>query len=198
MIRSLTRSTINNEVWYQSMLVGNAAYNPNSYDLITSTLIASNTASVTFNSLGSYSEYKHLQIRYIARGSGTSDQIDLRFNGLTAANYATHRLRGTGVSVQTSGSSSASSVSFETAMTNNSSASNRFAAGVLDFIDFSNASKNPMVRGLYGLAADPPGNRITQRMGIYPSAQAITSITLIAGGDNFVSGSRFSLYGIKG
>lgn len=177
---------------------GAAAGGGSAYDLLETTLITTNTASVTFSSLGSYSAYKHLQIRYIARGSGTSDAIDLRFNGLTAANYATHRLRGTGVSVQTSGSSSASSVSFERAMTTNSSASNRFAAGVLDFIDFSNASKNPMVRGLYGLAADPPGNTITQRMGIYPSAQAITSITLIAGGDNFVSGSRFSLYGFTG
>ncbi len=169
-----------------------------SYDLLETTLITTNTASVTFSNLNTYTDYKHLQIRYTARGSGGSDQIDLRFNGLTAANYSTLRLRGTGVSAQTSGSSSASSVSFERAMTTNSSGSNRFAAGTLEFIDFSNSNKRPMVRGLYGLAADPPGNTITLRQGLYSVAQAITSIQLIAGGDNFVSGSRFSLYGIIG
>lgn len=166
------------------------------YELISSQILSTNTATITFSSIPQ--TYKHLQIRYIARNSNTSSEFTFRFNNISVANYATHRLRGNGTNVFSTASASNSSISFDFATPVNSSAANLFAGGIIDILDYTSSSKNPVLRSLYGIVDNAVGSAVQLRSGIYPSAQAITSVSFDAGGFNFVTNSRFSLYGIRG
>lgn len=202
MIRSLTRSTINNEVWYQSMLVGNEAYNPTSFDLLATTLVTSNTASVTFNSLSSYSGYTHLQIRMSFRTSDASplDGIDLYFNGVnTGTTYSTHRLVGSGGSVFSSSQISGASMGTVAATPGNNATANVFGAAVIEILDFLSPNKNKTIKSLSGHTAIGSTTQIRLTSGFRNLTDALTSLTILPNsGTNLVAGSRFSLYGIKG
>jgi hypothetical protein len=166
------------------------------YVRLQTTLITTNTASVTFDNLGTLAAgYRHLQIRYTARSDG-SNTISIRTNNRTGGNYATHHLRGTGSAVQSSASTFAGQIDMGFAMTTNLSGTDRFGAGVIDFLDFSSSSKNCTIRSMYGIVDSSVGNFITLRSGLSPFAEALTRIDLLSNG-NFVAGTRFSIYGIN-
>jgi hypothetical protein len=102
MIRSMIRSTINNEQWYKSMAAGNLI--TGDYELISTSLVANNSSSqVQFTNGGAWAPYLHLQLRITARqywvsGSpdGTNLKVTLNNQGTT---YRTHFMRGAGVSI---------------------------------------------------------------------------------------------------
>jgi hypothetical protein len=184
---------------YKSMLAGNEAFViPGDYELIESAILTSSQASITFSGLGSYaSTYKHLQVRITARGTQAQifGQANLRFNGDSGSNYAEHRLRGTGSAVQSTGGGSTSFIGLDQ-VTGSTSATGSFGAFVVDILDFSSSTKNTTVRALTGSLND---NQVSFRSGLYNNTAAITEIFIGAGSaDNFVAGSRFSLYGIRG
>lgn len=202
MIRSLTRSTINNEVWYQSMLAGNEAYDPNALKLISTSLISTNTASVTFSSLNTYSQYKHLQLRIVGRSSRADfqDQIAIRYNGLSTATYAFHNLRANGSNLQ-SGASTGSTEIFSLSVFDLFAASetaNLFGVAIIDILDFANANTTKTLKMLSGLAGGTQVRNVMETSGFNTTAGALTSITIFPKNGSWVSGSRISLYGIKG
>jgi len=170
-----------------------AAGGAGAYDLLETTVLASSASSVTFTGLGSYSDYTHLQIRYVTQATSTSD-IFLRMNADTGSNYAYHWLQGTGSTVSSVGASSQNHIRVFGADAN--PGGDVFAPGVIDILDFSSSSKNTTTRTLAGRNAT--ANRIFLLSGLYNDTSAVTSISLTEGSTgNFVTGSRFSLYGIK-
>jgi hypothetical protein len=173
---------------------------PGDYDLISTTILGSAAASVTFSSLGDYSStYKHLQIRTAIRvssGSGNNQDVQVRLNADSGANYAIHGLYGNGSSALSYAVTSRTSVEIGTFPTSNFTA-NVFALAVIDFLDFYSATKNTTIRSFSGFAG---GNQVSLRSGLWNNTASVTSILLSENGtgSNFVIGSRFSLYGIKG
>ena len=170
-----------------------AAGGGNSFDLLETTVLGTDTTSVTFSGLGSYSAYKHLQIRLVARESVAADQggVVVQFNADTGNNYYNHALEGNGSSVSSLGFDSTSIRTFS-ALGNTSTAS-AFGAGVLDILDFSSSSKRTTLRALtYGWYG-----YIYLSSGLWNNTAAITSIRLAGVYGGFKTGSRFSLYGIK-
>jgi hypothetical protein len=171
------------------------------YDLISTTTLGTATPSVTFSSLGDYSStYKHLQIRTVGRvsadTSGSGDAFTVRFNGDSGSNYALHQLFGNGSTV-TSNSTAPATGFFGQRFTDSGSTSNAFGAAVIDILDSYSTSKNKTARILGGNANNT--SYIFLNSGVWISTASITSITLSPNvGGNFVAGSRFSLYGIKG
>jgi hypothetical protein len=167
------------------------------YELISTTLISSNTPSVTFSSLGDYaSTYKHLQIRATTRVSGATAAATLvyRLNGDTASNYSSHELVGNGSTV-TSGSF-LSTRAFFGVSPGSSSTANVFSSIVFDLLDPFSTTKNKTSRTLGGQTSN---NFIYLYSGSHRSTASLTSIQIYDNGDtNFVAGSRFSLYGIRG
>lgn len=167
------------------------------YELISTTVLGSAAASVTFSGLGtSAAAYKHLQIRATVRSTNASsgDTIVLRLNADTGTNYSSHLLYGTGSAVGSFGESSATYIRALWS-SGSSSSSNVFGAGVVDILDFSNTSKNKTVRGLTGNYGE---SQIRLTSGAWLSTSAATSITIFsANGANLDTGSRFSLYGLK-
>ena len=166
------------------------------YDLLESTVLGSDTASVTFSSLGAYSAYKHLQLRTVIRGTRAASVADvfIRLNDDSAGNYSYHLLRGNGSSVSSDAYPNSSNVLVAYA-TGSTFTANGFASTVIDILDFSNTSKNTTTRSLMGLAGT--NNQIILASSAWRNTAAVTSIRLAPESGNFVTGSRFSLYGIK-
>lgn len=185
-------------LWFNSFSAGGGGAAAD-YELISTTVLGSDTPSVTFSGLGtSGAAYKHLQLRVTARSSNgaVGDSLGLRFNGDTATNYAEKVLYGNGSSAA---SGSGTSQTFMSAMTiaGNSAGAYIFGAGVIDILDFSQTTKNKILRSISGNQAQP---FIQSRSGGWYSGSAVTSITLFSanGATNLLTGSRFSLYGLKG
>ena len=176
-----------------------AAGGASSFDLLETTLISTNTASVTFSNLNTYSDYKHLQIRSTVRGglavSGRGE-YRLRFNSDSTGPYAEHELFGSGSSVGSNGDGTVGAGFRRLGIVGSTSTANSYVAQVIDILDFSNSSKNTTVRIFNGLnVADV--SRVQLASGLWVNTAAVTSITLDSDGWNFASGSRFSLYGVK-
>jgi hypothetical protein len=160
------------------------------YELIQSQVLSSDVSSVTFSSIPQ--TYKHLEIRWVARTSVSSTQVEmsLRLNGSTST-YRMHMLRADGSSVFGI-NDSANAILLSV---NGSSAANVFTSGITTLLDYSSSSKNTTVRSLYGVHAG--FRRIALESGLFIDTSPITSITLAAGSSTGAE-SRFSLYGIKG
>lgn len=168
------------------------------YELISTTLVATTTTSVTFDT-SALSSYKHLQLRMVTRGARSDIHVDgggfIRFNSDTASNYNIHRLNGNGSAVQSGyGTGTALTDIYSPAAL---ATSGNFGSTIVDIIDFGNTAKFKTVRWLNG-AGDPSGTvHIRLQSGLWRSTSAITSV-LIGMNESIAAGSRFSLYGIKG
>lgn len=196
--KSLTR--------YYDMLAGNTVWNPwepqGAYDALASVNPNGSVGTITF--AGIPSGYKHLQLRFIARGDSAAggypaDIISFVINGdTTATNYYCHSLFGTG-----------SGTPATTAANNNYSGflqlpgaaatSNSYAVGVIDFLDYSNVNKFKTMRNLNGGDFNGSGRAILSSM-LWKNTNAISSISITCDPTytgNYTTASQFALYGIK-
>jgi hypothetical protein len=167
------------------------------YELIASEILTTNEASITFSNLGDYSAtYKHLQVRATARGTNAAAGIVLRMilNGDTANNYSQHGLQGDGSAV-TSFANANQPFLFASAITAAGATANSFSGMVIDLLDAYSTTKNTTMRSLSGSTAF---NRILLFSSAYLNTASITTIRFECSGDSIATGSRFSLYGIKG
>ena len=167
------------------------------YEFIESTILTGTQSSFTFSSLGTYSStYKHLQIRAVVRSdrANTDDTLLVRVNGDTGTNYRFHLLLADGSGVFSTGNTDNKMELGRTA--GGSNASGIYGVNVLDVLDAYSTTKNKTFRASAGLnrASSP---YVFLNSGARFNTEAISSITLFPIG-SFVSGSRFSIYGIKG
>ena len=172
------------------------------YDLLETQVLASSAASVTFTGLDTLAAgYQHLQLRITARRTGTAAQPVsslLRFNGVTSASYARHRLQATGSSVSSSAAISQVSIELEASMAGGGAPAGAFSASVLDILDFASSSKNTTVKRFTGAVLADGQVRVLLASGLFNNTASITSFTITSEADNFDTGSRFSIYGLKG
>jgi hypothetical protein len=171
------------------------------YELISTTILGGAAASVTFSNLGDYSAtYKHLQIRFTARSTETASNwwsMIAKINGDTGSNYAFHRLTGDGSSVASIAGSSSALPRFGYLLT--SFSGNGFNGGVMDILDPYSTTKNTTLRTLSGVTG-ASRNFIELNSVLWNNTASMNSIefSIQSGGGNYATGSRFSLYGIKG
>jgi len=181
-----------------SFLAGNTAFVPSAEDFLEEVVLTSSASSVSFTGLGAYTDYKHLQLRWVGRDTRTSldsDAIRIQFNSDTGTNYAFHRLDGNGSSVISSPDSSKTFMDIGR-MGTNAASSGIFGSGVTDILDFSSTSKNTTIRTLTGVSVSST-ETVQLTSGLYNNTGAITAINLFCDNGDFVTGSRFSLYGAK-
>ena len=168
-----------------------------SYDLLETEILTGSQASVTFSSLGDYaSDYQHLQIRAVMRSNraATSSGAGIRFNSDSTTNYTRHFLEGNGSSVSSTGLANTDFADFSSVLGSTSTA-NSFAAAVVDLLDVFETSKYTTVRRLDGAAST--FNVINLGSGVWRDTDALTDIEIFDRFSTFVTGSRFSLYGLK-
>jgi hypothetical protein len=165
------------------------------YELIESAILTSNESSVTFSNLGTYSStYKHLQIRAVGRGTRdvASEVVLARFNSDSTSSYSAHDLFGNGSSVASSASTSQTSI-FGFYISGAPATANAFGGAVFEILDPYSTSKNTTTRAISGNAT----GIVVLNSGAFLKTNSITTIQLFPFSGDFVSGSRFSLYGIK-
>jgi hypothetical protein len=179
-------------------VAGAGAAGAGAYDLL-ETVTPSGTDSVSFTGLGSYSSYRHLQLRMTLRNTSTGtgfDGIQIRLNGDSGSNYAWHDLRGFAGSVASSAQAGDSGMSINYCYAGGSSGSGIFGVVVADILDFNLTTKNKTIRALQGAVV---GSNPAVALGsaFRNNTAAITSIEVNGRGRNFATGCRISLYGIK-
>ena len=174
---------------------------PGDYDLLETTILGSAASSVTFSSLATYaSDYKHLQLRLVARTdrNQASDSSLMRFNGDSGSNYSWHSLLVADTSAVLSEGFASQTLMRSGRLSGSPTTANVFAASVIDILDPYSTTKNTTIRVSDGFMA-ATSNWVGLGSGAWYNTSALTSITLDqVFGTNFVAGSRFSLYGIKG
>ena len=169
------------------------------YELIQSQVLASTTTSITFASIPQ--TYKHFQVRYAARGSraAATDFLGIYFNADTATNYWYHYLSGNGSAVsETYIVGAEANIRLGDIPAANNDA-NVFGSGVIDVANYASTSIYKTTKALNGYLGQNGGtSNIGLRSGFWLNTAAVTSATFVALNAGFLSGSRFSLYGIKG
>jgi hypothetical protein len=172
------------------------------YHQIATTLNPSGS-SYTFSSIPS--TYDHLELRIFGKDGRTPvySSCNIQINGDTGNNYF---LLAPQVDTRAGSPYGGESVSVNFGGFVNwagSSSSNYYGSGTVKLLDYSNNSRNKtlMFNGGYVGFGDGTSEQgiVTQGMGQWRNTNAITSLILTtSGGSSFASGTRFSLYGIKG
>jgi hypothetical protein len=206
-IKSLQSTSLTNNIFYRSMLAGNDAFFPEfeSDDFLEEVVLTSSASSVTFSGLGTYSDYKHLQIRMVLKSAYSANDLMLdtkvQLNGDTGSNYAYHALQTDNTGVVNSQSSTNSPNMVIKSGSTNSKTANDFAAYLVDILDFSNPSKNTTQRVFGGGITTTGAKGLALSSGLWNNTAAVTQVSILAAGTAaeyaFVAGSRISLYGSK-
>lgn len=175
--------------------------NPAYFQIATATV--SGTSSYTFSSIPQ--DYDHLQFRIFAKDSRTPvySGMEMRFNGDSATNYWYSFADVATTQVPTFGNYY--NVAADSSYMGNipgSSGNNYWASGWTTIFNYKNTSmwkyssgvlgNNSVGDGSYGGFVSQPGN-------VWRNNAAITSILVRSNtSSTFQSGTRISLYGIKG
>lgn len=163
------------------------------YELISTTILGSAASTISLTSIPS--TYSHLQIRATLRTNGGGlDNARLTFNSDSGSNYAWHSLYGANGSVSSENSTSQTSIAVREA-TGAEAGVLVWGGNVIDILDYAKTTKNKTVRYLNGLAGTYP--RVRLGSGVWLSTAAITSLSLY-NANTFMTGTRVSLYGIRG
>jgi hypothetical protein len=169
----------------------------NTFTLIASNVLGSDTASVTFSAIPA--TYTDLVLRMSARSSRavSTQQVTLKFNGDgTTTKYSRTFLRGDAPNV-TSGRQTSTSSNGTPFITGTSATSNTFNSVELYIPNYAGSTNKPFS----GFGAPEDNVTLVQYLeamaGLYSETAAISSIQLTLPAGDFVSGSSFYLYGIK-
>jgi len=193
----MTISSVKTGAIGDSLLAGNAFFQPTAFESIATATGTGSSGTITFSSIPS--TYTSLQLRILGKTTDSNGlvSIQFRFNGDTASNYAYHRLQGDGATASASGSASQTFIESVTGMAGGFYA-DVFGAAIFDIHDYASTTKNKTTRMMLG--TDRNGGGIIQlHSGLWMQTSAITSITVTQnGGANWATGSVFSLYGIRG
>ena len=200
--RVKTSSVLQGFPKYRSMLGGNAAYIPITYDFESiATFTPNGSTSITFTSIPS--TYKHLQIRVMSRtynpSSGGDGALRLRINSISTNTYDRHNLSGNGSSASAGADINSTEFSLDAMSTGDNTASGIFGVGIIDIIDYTSTTKNKTLRWINGADANGSGNNLIRlQSGLWRNTAAITSLNFFdASANGFAPGTVFSLYGIK-
>jgi hypothetical protein len=164
---------------------------PATYEPIATQTLGSAAATVTFSGISG--TYTDLRLVYQTGMSSAGDEPLLRFNSDSSALYSETVLYGNGTSALSMRNSISTSlqlardVGLPTAIE---------SVTTVDIMNYSNTTtfKTVLVRTNKGSATY---SQVGAYVGLYRSNSAITSINLLTTAGNFVTGSTFTLYGIK-
>ena len=160
------------------------------YDALATVKVPSGgVTSITFS--GIPAGYKHLQVRAMHLYSGGGSNVTVSYNG-SINNNISHFFYGTGAATAAGNDSSAKIISFQSGAT-----STAFAVAIWDFPDYSNTSKNKVLRGIVGQDVNGTAGLVGVVSALSVDTSAINSLTFTYGGASFVENTHFALYGVK-
>ena len=158
------------------------------YEPISTTTLGSAQQSVTFNSFSGYTDL--IFVANFATSLNNTYGTYIQINGDSSANYSVTTFKGNGSTASSTRQSTTEGIRFMLPSSTSSSYSNM---AIINFMNYANTTKNKTV-----LARHNNANAITETsVGLWRNTNAITSFTYGGdGGQNFATGSTFTLYGI--
>lgn len=163
---------------------------------ISAITLSASSSSVEFNNIpGTYS---HLQIRGIGRSTTANTGVDnlyVRVNSDSGANYARHHILGDGSTASASSASSTNQAILGDIARNNNT-SGIFGSFVIDILDYANTSKYKTFRALSGSDLNGSGE-VRFRSSLWMNTNAISAITLLSENNSLAQHTSITLYGIK-
>jgi hypothetical protein len=169
------------------------------YALISTTILGSNTASVTLSSIPA--TYKHLRLIITGRSSfantGTSN-VFMRMNGDSSSSYWHHLLE-----VQSSSAYNSNPGSTQTQARIGITSQNNTTAGYwggiqLEMPDYTSTNKYRVARVSSRMDTDTGTAFMDYGSALYLSTAALSSMTFYLDQGDWLAGSRFSIYGMSG
>ena len=169
---------------------------PSTYTLISSNVLATSAASVTFSAIPS--TYTDLVVRASIRSDQGSVNTDVlvSYNAVGGTSYSRIWLQGNGATATSGLTANTSATNVLNSAVGGGATSNTFSNWELYIPSYTASQNKP-----YGAFAVGENNATTAYIlgvaGLFRNTSAISSILLEPGGGNFVSGSSFYLYGIS-
>lgn len=166
------------------------------YKLISSVTVGSGGATtMTFSSIPQ--TYTDLVLKYSARGDSTgSGGLSIRFN-TTTTNYSERLLYGVGAGNPVQSVATSSQTALVWGLSNESSTTaNTFSNGEFYILNYT-GSNNKSVSGESATENNANAANIYIDAGLWSNSAAITTITVLVSGGNFVQNTTAYLYGIS-
>ena len=172
---------------------------PSTYTLISSNVLGSSAASVTFSAIPS--TYTDLVLRMSVRTNRAAvvDRVKINLNGLTTGIYSVRNLYGDG-SAPASNADSAQTFTNYVYVNGNTSTSSTYSNTEMYLPNYLSATNKPL--SIFGVSEENTSTSAATYIGasahLVGTTSTISSIVLAPlTGTNFNSGSSFYLYGIK-
>ena len=163
---------------------------PATYESIATTTLGSDTATVTFSSISSAYTDLVLVCNYGTSSSGRTGTM--RFNNDSGTNYSWRSLGGNGTTASSSGGSNISSFYFTGQITGDGTALANVSITHIQNYSNTTTYKTALSR------SNDAARYVETAVGTWRSTSAINRIDLARdNGTNWLSGSTFTLYGIK-
>lgn len=204
MITAMSSDSLATGLRYRTMTIpttGAPASGGNAMTLIASQINISSQSAVVFANIPQ--TFKHLQLRVTMRDQYANTGIapmNLYLNttsGALSTSYYSHWLKGNTTTVSSTASNGSDGIVNVATRTSANDTASVYAASIVDILDYTNASKLPILRGLTGGYASAPAVQLAS--GFLNSAGSVTQIILTTtNGAKFDVGARVSLYGISG
>ena len=170
---------------------------PNTYKLISSNVLTSSAASITFSSIPA--TYTDLVLRASVRCDNGANQNNLRiqFNSDTSTNYSETFVYGNGSSASSFKVSNQTKILEALIVDGNNATANTFGSLEM-YIPSYTVSQNKPISTIAVQETNATGAYIYSTADLWRNTAAITSIYIEAGATvNLLSGSSFYLYGIS-
>ena len=199
-IKSLLHSSLSDNRFYRSMLVGNDAYEPlvSKYQLLQTHTVSGTEANVIFENLTtSYgSDFQHLQVRATMRTNrgSTGDASLMRINDSSASVYSTYTVRNNAVYNPTF----STTTTYLGDIVSNIDEAYNYATMLLDITDPFESDKNTSFNCMIGGNNFGSGqtNNTCWGGGVFGATTAVNKLDFYSL-SQWVAGTTFSLYGIK-
>jgi hypothetical protein len=166
---------------------------PTTYEPIATTTLGSNTTQISFTSIsGTYTDL--ILVANCGKKNNVANTINVRVNSDSGSNYSSTRLYNSGSGVASDRFSSNSNMYTQTVAYNSVESVMTFM-----FMNYSNTTTYKTMLARQSTSSLGDGGAAAS-VGLWRSTSAITSIQLeldFGSGNQFITGSTFTLYGIK-
>ena len=170
---------------------------PNTYTLISSNVLSSTTASVTFSSIPA--TYTDLVLRISARTNDTDanfNKLIIRPQSSFGTPYSTTFVRGDGASASSGRTSSSDEIGIDFALDDNGNTSNTFGSIEVYIPNYTASTSKPM--SIFSVSEENATTAYVEATAALSTVTAAISTVAISNQSYyFGSGSSFYLYGIK-
>lgn len=168
----------------------------NTYTLISSTVLGSNQTTVNFSSIPQ--TYTDLVLSVSARTTALThyDEPTYIFNSDSSTNYSITQLKTNGNTFSV-GRATNSAFQYLDYTTGSTATANAFSYNQIYIPNYTSTSSRPSGGISVSENNSSTSYYLTFEAALYRGGSAISSLTLTAGSNQFVTGSSFYLYGIK-